>query len=297
MLFFPNKFKIYLECLKLRSIVFLVGTSLLGALFALPVVNAINILKLGFLLIGSALLYGHAFSLNDLYGLSLDRCDPKKVNTPLVLGKISTRELLKLSLVLLFLSFLFFGFISLKTLIIATLLFSASVFYSHPFFFLKGKPFFSSIIHLIGGILQFLLGYAVFKNIDFPGILIGIYFGIIHTSIHLNSEIIDYNTDLMAQINTNTIKFGKEKVFFISFLLFLGAVVYFCLLAYRGLIPLMLLFIVAVCYSAYLYSVFKILRRGINSKNAEDLVKVYRKICAFIGICMMIFLIFNLKAR
>ena len=59
----------------------------------------------------------------------------------------------------------------------------------------KRIPLLSSLPHLLGGLLHFLLGYSLFEPIDGRGVLIALFFALTFTAGHLNQEVRDHEGD------------------------------------------------------------------------------------------------------
>ena len=109
--------------------------------------------------------------------------------------------------------------------------------YSHPAPSAKSAPVLSSLPHLLGGLLHFLLGYSLFDALDRRGILIGFFFALTFTAGHLNQEVRDHEGDRVNGLRTNAVFFGKERTFLAGLVLFMLAYADLAWLAFRGLIP------------------------------------------------------------
>ena len=78
---------------------------------------------------------------------------------------------------------------------------------------MKGHPVFGSLLHFIGAILQFLLGYATFAAVDARSIAIGCFFGLVFAAGHCTHEARDYEGDLINAIPTKAVAFGRRGAF------------------------------------------------------------------------------------
>jgi 4-hydroxybenzoate polyprenyltransferase len=107
-------------------------------------------------------------------------------------------------------------------------------FYSHPKVLAKARPITGTTLHLIGGILQLLLGYVVVAGFDLKGLLISVYFALVFSAGHLNHEVKDHDADLEAGLRTNAIVFGPRKMLSFAFLVFSFAFVYLFLITLAG---------------------------------------------------------------
>jgi 4-hydroxybenzoate polyprenyltransferase len=161
----------------------------------------------------------------------------------------------------------------------------ASALYSAPVSHAKGIPLLNSFLHLIGGTLHFLLGYSVFHSMDARGIVIGCFFGLTFMAGHLTHEARDREGDLVNGIRTNAVTFGAFANFVGSVALFTSADVLLLILAFRGVVP-RLLMIVAPFYPLHLYWSLRVLHRGLNFENIRQLQLRYRALYAAIGLTM-----------
>jgi len=106
-----------------------------------------------------------------------------------------------------------------------------SVLYSHPDWHLKEHLVLSKLLHLAGGTIQFLLGYAVFSNNLAPGIAIGLFFGCIIMAGHFIHECGDFEEDLAHGIKTWATTNGVGKTAVFGMLTFVLAHIYLIALA------------------------------------------------------------------
>ena len=58
-----------------------------------------------------------------------------------------------------------------------------SALYSAPAFHMKGVPLLNSALHLIGGLLHFLLGYSLLRPVDGRSLEIGCFFALIFAAL------------------------------------------------------------------------------------------------------------------
>jgi len=111
--------------------------------------------------------------------------------------------------------------------------------YSFPIPGYKGKGIrlLSSLLHVAGSLLTFLLGYALFSPIDWRALLVGGYFGLIISAGHLVQEIQDVEGDRAADIATLAVTIGRRQAFLLAFLLFTLSFGYLYGLAALGHLP------------------------------------------------------------
>jgi 4-hydroxybenzoate polyprenyltransferase len=263
------------------------GTPLLGALFSVGRFTAPRVVDLFTIAIGSCLLVAHVFVLNDWSGMSADLQDPNRASSVFVRKGVGRTEVGYLWLTLLAFSLLLFATLGAQPLIIAVSLTFASALYSAPVSHAKGIPLLSSFLHLAGGTLHFLLGYTVFHPLDGRGLSIGCFFGLIFMAGHLTHEARDREGDLVNGIRTNAVTFGAIGSFVASLALFTSADVLLVLLAYRGIVPRVLV-MVAVLYPFHLYWTLRVLRTGLTFESIRGLQLRYRALYAAIGLMMVL---------
>jgi len=274
-----------MSCIRLGEVLILQGTPLLGALFSVGKFTAPRVVDLFSIAIGSCLLVAHVFVLNDWSGMSADLQDPNRTSSVFVRKGVGRTEVGYLWLTLLARSLLLFAMLGAQPLIIAVSLSIASALYSAPVSHAKGIPLLSSFLHLMGGTLHFLLGYSVFQPVDGRGLWIGCFFGLTFMAGHLTHEARDREGDLLNGIRTNAVTFGAFGNFIASFALFTSADVLLVVLAYRGIVPRVLV-IVAALYPLHFYWWLRVLRTGLTFESIRGLQLRYRALYAAIGLTM-----------
>ena len=148
--------------------------------------------------------------------------------------------------------------------------------YSHPALSAKSAPVLSSLPHLLGGLLHFLLGYSLFDALDRRGILIGFFFALTFTAGHLNQEVRDHEGDRVNGLRTNAVFFGKERTFLAGLVLFMLAYADLAWLAFRGLIPAALGVLPLVLGPIHLALSVRAMRRGLSFDSVGRLQRGYR---------------------
>jgi 4-hydroxybenzoate polyprenyltransferase len=137
---------------------------------------------------------------------------------------ISGTLLLAVSLMLLY-------FFSSNLLIPALAIYFIWTLYSLPKG-LKGIPLLGLLSSFVAQVLHFHIGYLVFSDCSNTSILISIYFGLLFTGGHALHEVIDFEADTTANVNTSAVFFGRKKIWFASNYIFGLAAVYISSLAY-----------------------------------------------------------------
>jgi 4-hydroxybenzoate polyprenyltransferase len=233
------------------------------------------------------LLVAHIFSLNDWANIALDSNDPNKSDDVFVARGIARRNFAALSLGLLVASLLSFALLRRQTLILGVAIAALGAIYSLPALNAKAIPLVSSLPHLLGGALHFLLGYSLFEAIDARAVLIGLFFALTFTAGHLNQEVRDYEGDRLNAIRTNAVAFGKTAAFAAGFVLFTLAYADLFVLAYVGIVPAVLAVLPSVLYPLHVFWSVTTWRTGLSFENVSRFQNRYRLLYAVIGVAML----------
>ena len=277
----------YVSCIRYRDVLILQGSPLLGAAFgvrAFTVETAVNGCVFA---LASMLLVAHIFSFNDWAGIALDANDPNKSADVFVTRGISRRHVLALSLGLLVTSLVLLALLGRQTLVLGMAIAALGALYSHPSLNAKGIPVISSLPHLVGGTLHFLLGYSLFGDLDRRGMLIGLFFALTFTAGHLNQEVRDYEGDRLNGIRTNAVVFGKVPAFVAGALLFTLAYADLFTLAYAGIVFAPLAVLPGILYPLHVFWSVTTLHAGLNFANVSRFQNRYRLLYAVIGVAML----------
>jgi 4-hydroxybenzoate polyprenyltransferase len=194
--------------------------------------------------------------------------------------------MLWLSLFLLVASMALFTCLGRMTLLIAIGVALLGFVYSHPAINAKGNPLLSSVTHLAGGLLHFLLGYSVFSIIGLKAVMIGSFFALVFTAGHATQEVQHYEDDRLKGTRTNAVVFGKTAVFIAAFVCFTLAYADFVLLSLSGVLPLHLWLIAALLFPLHCYWSVKVLRTGLGHDRLRRLRNCYRVLFILIGIAI-----------
>ena len=276
-----------LSCIRFDEVLTLQGSPLLGAVFSIGRLTTERAVALLFLAAGSCCLAAHVFVLNDWSGMSADLQDPNKTTGVFMTKGIGRTEIGYLWMALLALSLLLLSPFGSRTLFIALAIAGLSALYSAPAPHMKGVPLLSSGLHLVGGILYFLLGYSLFSAVDGRGVEIGCFFALAFVAGHLTHEARDCESDLLNGIRTNAVTFGKARTLAAGFALFTIADILLVVLAARGTVPRPLVFVAAL-YPVHLYWSLQTLRAGLSFESIRALQVRYRALYATIGLMMVV---------
>jgi 4-hydroxybenzoate polyprenyltransferase len=280
-----------ISCIRFQDVILLQGSPLLGVAFALDEITPAAAAKTAVFAVASMLLVAHIFSLNDWAGAASDARDPNKSADVFVARGITRRAIGWLSLGLLAASMLLFAVLPGQTLIIAGAIAVLGAIYSHPSIDAKGTPVFSSVPHLLGGTLHFLLGYSLFTNVDRRGVLLALFFALTFTAGHLTQEVRDHDGDRLNAIRTNAVRFGKTAAFLAGLVVFTLAYADLVVLARAGLVSAALGWLAAALYPLHLFWSAATLRAGLTFDGVSQLQARYRMLYGLIGLAMVVTLL------
>lgn len=276
----------YLSCLRLREIVVLQGSPMLG-FFAIGFPAAEHVGRMLLLVAANVLLVAHIFLLNDWANLTDDLADPKKAARVFTARGVSREEIAGFMVVLLALSLLLFALLGPVPLGLSAAIAALSALYSLPRFNWKGRPLLSSAAHLAGGVAHFLLGYSVGRALDGRGLATAAFFGLTFAAGHLSQELRDHEGDARAGIRTNAVIFGPRRTYMASLVLFSLAHALLFVLALGGTLPRPLAALV-VLYPIHLRWSLEPLAEGITYASICRLQARYRALYAIIGLAIVV---------
>ncbi|HTJ51634.1 MAG TPA: UbiA family prenyltransferase [Cyclobacteriaceae bacterium] len=101
---------------------------------------------------------------------------------------------------------------------------------------LKGTPLLGLLSSFIAQILHFHIGYLVFSDWSSDSIFISIYFALLFTAGHALHEVIDFEADATANVNTSAVFFGRKKIWLASNYIFGLAAIYIAGLSYFSIL-------------------------------------------------------------
>ncbi|MGL4315196.1 MAG: UbiA family prenyltransferase [Pseudomonas sp.] len=271
-----------LSSIRFDEVLVLQGTPVIGAILALGALAGSDWVRAAIFGAGSLCLVGHVFVMNDWAGIDGDLRDPHRADRTFAAKGVSRTAVGLLAVVLLGLTLLLFALLGPVSLALAIAILGLSTLYSAPSIHMKGRPVLSSILHLVGGTLHFLLGYATFSAVDAHSIVIGCFFGLIFAAGHLMHETRGYAGDRLNGIRTNAVAFGRARSFVAGMILFTAAYALLIALALLGLLP-RLLVLTALLYPVHLHASWRTVRAGLSFESLLQYQKCYRVLYALIG--------------
>lgn len=238
------------------------------------------------LMLGSGALTAHIFVFNDWAGYDSDLRDPLRAPHVFSRHGIGRRDVLVAAMALLVVALLAFAAVGAYALLFGAAIAALGFLYSASPVLGKNTPVASSLNHLVGGTLHFLLGYTLMHAPDANGVCVGLFFGLVFAAGHLNQEVRDYAGDRINGIRTNAVAFGVRRAFLASLATFTAAYALLTTLAAFGILPRLLLWsplawLVHVAWS------MQALRRGLDFDTAEWMQRRYRWLFALVGLVML----------
>ena len=269
-----------------RDILVLQGPPLLGALFAMRADPSATVAPLLPFIPASVLLVAHVFTFNDWAGTPADANDPGRPAAAFLARAVSPGAMLGFSLVLLAAALLMFALLPVQTLWLAIAIAALGIAYSHPVLNAKDAPILSSAVHLIGGILHFLLGYSLCAAVDRQSVLIALFFALTFVAGHLNHEVRDHEVDRLNGVRTNAVRFGKRQAFLAGAAVFTLAYVVLGWLAAAGAIPAWIGWLAPPLYAVHLFWSLRAWRAGLIAGSVRTLRTAYHVLYGVLGLAM-----------
>jgi 4-hydroxybenzoate polyprenyltransferase len=241
---------------------------------------------LAILVAANVCLMAHIFLLNDWAGLTSDLVDPNKAAGVFTARGVGRREIGGLAAALLALSLFLFSRLGPTAFWLSLAIATLSALYSLPRFNWKGRPLLNSATHLAGGVLHFLLGYALGGALDGRGLAIATFFALTFAAGHLTQEVRDHQGDVLNGIRTNAVIFGPRRTFAAGVALFTLAHALLLLLALQGTLPHPLAAL-AVLYPVQLRWSLAARNEGLTFAGIGRLQARYRALFALLGLAMV----------
>lgn len=178
-------------------------------------------------------------------------------------------------------SFWLFWVLSPGTFFWMLLLLIVSTAYSSPGVSLKAHVVLSSLLHLLGGLVQFLAAVSLFGFVDGEAIAIGLYAGLLLAGGHMAQEVEHCVEDRRMGVRTHAVRFGSKVTLRISLAIFWFASIYLGVLSLVGTVPWVVV-IGALLSVAVQSAVF--LAQGEGSPSLHRYRMLYRGMYASVGV-------------
>jgi 4-hydroxybenzoate polyprenyltransferase len=273
-----------LSCIRYREALVLQGAPVTGAVLAMGAPTIHKGALSAIFAVANFCLVAHMWSLNDWADRHADAADHNRSLHVFTRKGVDPATMLGLSLGLLSAGLALFAWLSATTFWIAVSLTLLSFLYSFPGLQMKGVALLSSVPHLIGGFLHFLLGYSLFAAVDPNALQIALVFALIFTAGHGVQEVQDHDADRRAGVRTNAVMFGKSVVFGVTLAAFLFVYGDLYHLAAAGIVPPRLGLPTLALAAMHLYSARQALRAGLSFESVRRYRGRYRVLFALLGL-------------
>jgi 4-hydroxybenzoate polyprenyltransferase len=271
---------------RLLEVFVLQGSPALGMVLAVDGIGPSLPPRIALLLVGSTLLVAHVFSFNDWSDAALDAEAPRKADSSFLLLGITRRQMLAFSAALGAAALAVLALLPMPVPLFDAAVLGAGLLYSAPGFGLKRVPVMSSLIHVAGQGLHFLMGYAVVAPPDGRGLRLALFFALVFTAGHLNQEVRDHDGDRASGIRTNAVVFGRRRTFFASGALFTLAFACLGWLAWRGDLPAPAAWLAGLL-AIYAVAFWRAVATGVTFEAVTRLQRIYRGVFCAVGIALV----------
>jgi len=247
----------------------------------IPEFGAKYIVRAAILSIGCFLIMAYIFVYNDWADFSLDDTVAGQRKNTFVYRGIAPRQMLLLTAALALSGAAIISLVSIALLPIALAMIALGIAYSLPVAGLKGKaiPIYASALHFVGILLVFLFGAMAFGPLDARAWQVGSYFGLVIMAGHLVQEVQDFSGDQSARVTTTAVRFGKRRMFALSFGLFSVSFAVLYLLADAGAIPSLARYAL-IFYPVYAWWALRAWKDGLQEGRVRRLRNQYRVLFA-----------------
>jgi 4-hydroxybenzoate polyprenyltransferase len=282
--------------IRFHEVLPLQASPLIGGVLASSTFGPEDLVRATILLAGSCCLVAHVFLFNDWAGIEGDLRSPSRADRTFVALGVDRRSVGRVALALLAAALALCSFLGVVPLFSALGVAGASALYSAPATHLKGLPVLGTALHFAGALLHFLLGYSSFSVVDPVGVATSCFFGLVFAAGHLMHEVRDYEGDLVNNIQTNAVAFGKRSGFIAGLALFCSAYALLAALAWTGALPRIML-IALLAIPLHLVASITALRDGMTVSGLQQLQTRYHIIAAALGALLVASAAFSWMTR
>jgi len=275
------------SCIRFGEVLVLQGAPVMGCVLAMGKPTMAKCALGAVFVMANVCLVAHMWSLNDWADQLTDAADDRKSRHVFTRKGIGPKALLGLSLGLLGAGLMLFAWLTAATFWIAVGLTLLSFIYSFPGVHAKSVALLSSLPHLAGGFLHFLLGYSLFGSVDPDALRIALVFALILTAGHGVQEVQDHDADRRSGLRTNAVVFGKFSVFGTALLAFLFVYGYLWHLAAAGIVPFRLGPVSLALAGLQLYWAIQALNTRLSFAGVREYRHRYRGLFALLGLTVI----------
>jgi len=211
-----TKRKYYLEWLRVREVVLMLGFPIVGIFFALEKITISVVLRSLSFLLATLFLFLAIYSFNSYCGYTSDLGNLRLSH----IQETPQKRFLRICLVCMVASLSIYFFLSSGLFLMGGISVILWFFYSLPKIGLKNFPLLGTVLHFISQILHFQMGFYLLSPLSLYSILVAIYFAFLFAGGHIHHEMIDYEADKKSGIITGAVYFGKHNAFDLSLFLF-----------------------------------------------------------------------------
>lgn len=240
----------------------------------------------------TTLLILHTLLFNDWAGHKINPAERTRV--VLQQGESENiRPLATASIFFLFISTLFYAALEIRLLIPLSCWVILSFLYSHPAVHMKGKAGSSFLLHLLGGVVKFLLGYLLLSS-DFPkGIMLALFFSLIFSAGSLVHQCLHESEDKGAALDTAAVRYGKRKVIVGAIVLFILSHAYLFVLSWTGWVAWKISLVLAMGLIAHFQAIIRLLS---TPRDIDDDIKKYQRLYrSLYGLASMVIILWSVS--
>ena len=238
-------------------------------------------------LLGSFLLTNGVFVLNDIADLHHDGIVPHKQVRAEQLQRLGMGWLISIAAFDCVGGIVLIARLNAASALYAVGVLLAGIMYSVPPFRFKERPVASSLVHLLGGVLHFMVGYSMGGGPLLRGVMLGFFFSGVFAAGHLVQELRDYEGDVATGIMTNACRFGRRPTSFASLALFVLMPLYAALLVCMGIAPRAFM-VAMLSIPVLLFASRDLFRQSFGVNSVQRFRLVYRFTYVVLGVYWMV---------
>ncbi|MCB9478526.1 MAG: UbiA prenyltransferase family protein [Deltaproteobacteria bacterium] len=204
---------IFLRSIRVLESALMLGFPLAGTILATTSPDMATFKRVLLFLPPTYALVIYVYAYNSWGGIETDRRNQRLGDHPVLTGDITPTQLKIVAAVGLISSMALYAWWLPECLPYAAYIAVVWTLYSHPHLLAKGRPLGGTMVHLTGGVAQFLLGWIVARPVDTEAVIWACYFAGVFTAGHANHEVKDHAADKAMGLRTNAVVFGPLVVY------------------------------------------------------------------------------------